>query len=842
MARQKKKDEQEKEDVTTSSQRRSSRKRTTVSYNEKKLEKIIGGEELESPKKRKSSTRGKETRQGSKRGAGKKSKQHESSDDDDERYSESGTKDSEEEEYAADNDIESEESESQGEDQDDDQRKPQAKKIKTGTSPEHTCNYCGKSFISPGGLEYHINRFVCRLEECKDPNIINQHNKKRKRGKGIKGKTKYKKFRGSKENRTCGECGRVFTSTLGLRYHASKQVCHKMAGPGKSTRRDDFEFRTLEKGETFVTIYGIVRVIRDNMATPTADPIQDAAAKVKKFKNDVGKHENRVRKYMIQRFAQLRARRERINALYQKGEVSQKPIFKAYLDPLHERITFVPPKDPLDVAGSFMDRIVECEWIADERTRFQGDAREEQEFKLEKPGELSRLFLRRRLLTEKYDGDGSVYFCDDCGKAFSNLPSHTYHTDQKPCKRRNERETSRREEIELKIQISAKTLRTEEAIIHEAIRRYPFKPRQRKSDSTSVYPEVLLALGFQLVKKEEHSREVMRRAIEELRAAAAARDSARNANSAPSASDPAERADKNNDEIIIDNVGKSTKSSPSQKVAGKEEPKLEHPLLVMEGLRKELKREMRIADDKTHGSMYSEVYHSLGFEYPGLKPPKIERPKMTVVVIKRKKNPIRLNPKQNFSKVEQKPLPSPPVPAPPPEVPLPPIGSLPSIIDPQALIEEALVGRYPSINRYNGEHSDVCLICKQFGQLLCCDFCETAEHWMCFRTKYTTKALEPGEDFMCHKCIGVVIARRNRAEKRRIGKVRIKGTNTNDDGSRGPSKNKQSDGNKQYHEVAEKGQSANELVELLRDSQDRLNQSVARLEMNNLRRKMMAGL
>jgi hypothetical protein len=95
--------------------------------------------------------------------------------------------------------------------------------------------------------------------------------------------------------------------------------------------------------------------------------------------------------------------------------------------------------------------------------------------------------------------------------------------------------------------------------------------------------------------------------------------------------------------------------------------------------------------------------------------------------------------------------------------------------------------------------------------------------------------LEPCDAFMCHKCIGVITARRNRAEKRRLGKLNEKASAP----SSADGESHETEFTKHYREVAEKGRNMNELMELLRDSQNRLNQSVARMEMNNLRRQMM---
>lgn len=576
----------------------------------------------------------------------------------------------------------------------------------------------------------------------------------------------------------------------------------------------------------FVTSFGVVRVIKDDRATPLKGSISDLSKMKKEAASAASKFENSMRNFYIQRFSQLRIRRENINALYQKGVVSQKSIFKSYLDPMNERKKIVRPQNPLELPEFFPDRIVECEWIADNRTRFVGSNREEQDHTLEKVSGLGKLYLQRRMLTEKYDEDGSVYFCDACGKGFPVVPSYTYHSDRKPCKRRNEIEKNRRSEMEISIRKHANALREVQAVVQKAIRRTP--KRKKHKLETAVYPEVLIALGFQFRKRDEtDSNEIIRLAVAGLRAGSEPEPPSSQTNSA-SAQATATQAP-------VAPKQAPAKPVPTLKPVKKEDPPLEDPTIVMHDLQKDLKREMRIADDKVLGSMYTEVYHSLGFQYPGLPIPKAIVAKKKIIVIKKSSAPKKKKPKKKKSlDPAPKPVPSAAlVTAPaPPRVPRT-THPLPAIIDPQALVDEALAGRYPSIRRFEGEHGDRCSVCKRYGHLLCCDFCETVEHWKCFRTKFTTKALEPGESFMCHKCIGVVIARRNRAEKRLADK-------NFESKRKGDKESDRNDGNRQHRIVAKKGQETCEIMELLRDSQNRLNQSVARMEMNDLRRQMLA--
>jgi hypothetical protein len=534
------------------------------------------------------------------------------------------------------------------------------------------------------------------------------------------------------------------------------------------------------------------------------------------YHNNISRFEKCLLNFRTQRFSQLRFRRKKINELFEKKEMSQRRMFEAYLDHHQEKRKFVRPRDPTAPPESNLDRIVECRWIADKRTRFVGDDRKEQETTLESNYGLGKLYLTRRSLTENYVEGGSTYSCGSCGKVFASVPPHTYHVGSKPCIRRKEIEKSTRNEMEQKILKNVIVLQETDKYANQDIRRHPTK-RQRNS-GTAMYPEVLLALGFKLIKKDiVDSSEMIRRATARLKVDAPERpffelDKAPNV--------PTERTA--SEELPVHDVQKH-RGIPNKVIPPKRaEPPLENPETLMQKLNEELKRQMRISADYKLGSMYTEVYHSLGFRYPGLKVP----PNTNLVV---KKKPRKVSTAVKGMTVA----------APCALVPtLPSLTCpLPFAIDARALVDEALAGRYPSFKRYEGNNDDFCAICKKRGHLLNCDFCKIAEHWQCFRSRFTTKALEPGEDFMCHKCVGVVIARRNRAEKRRLGKHIKKNDSTGSE-----DEEDQGDANMQYIELlAEKGRQANEFVELLRDSQDRLNQSVTLMKLNSIRRKLMPG-
>lgn len=115
-----------------------------------------------------------------------------------------------------------------------------------GPVQERTCLHCNKVFSTKDGMKYHVgtfqsskkssrllsarvsrstmlpflDHFVCRIDECSDPVLVEKATQKRGRGKSSDSNSK--RFRGTLEERTCPNCGRVFTSAHGMQYHSSK--------------------------------------------------------------------------------------------------------------------------------------------------------------------------------------------------------------------------------------------------------------------------------------------------------------------------------------------------------------------------------------------------------------------------------------------------------------------------------------------------------------------------------------------------------------------------------------------------------------------------------------------
>ena len=191
-------------------------------------------------------------------------------------------------------------------------------------------------------------------------------------------------------------------------------------------------FPTLNRGQKFVTQFGIVEVVKDDRAVPTAtypEGVQALYRKYQKFK--AAEDAKSIRQY-ARIASKFRVRRNAINALYEKGKANRRSIFGAYFggDPEHIRSVInankvlesgssntasikspqdinprsIDPKEPKD---SFPDRIVECILVPDERTHHL-DLMKTKVTRNAKQGP-TKLFLQRRLLKEVYEESDSVY-------------------------------------------------------------------------------------------------------------------------------------------------------------------------------------------------------------------------------------------------------------------------------------------------------------------------------------------------------------------------------------------------------------------------------------------------
>jgi len=99
------------------------------------------------------------------------------------------------------------------------------------------------------------------------------------------------------------------------------------------------------------------------------------------------------------------------------------------------------------------------------------------------------------------------------------------------------------------------------------------------------------------------------------------------------------------------------------------------------------------------------------------------------------------------------------------------------VIDMHVIVQEIMTGRYPSIQPFTDRRVDTkCNICKQIPTeelpIYPCAFCWRSCHINCVYEKRPFLEFDPKTDkFVCNTCIGYVLNRRVRAERRRKKKM-----------------------------------------------------------------------
>lgn len=575
-----------------------------------------------------------------------------------------------------------------------------------------------------------------------------------------------------------------------LLHSTEHKVCQSVGtniGSGSPGKAKDTWLGTLRPGSKFITQFGIVEVVADDRAIPMGKMTPDINRRFKEFQGFKTRLEAKTIKAQDEVASQLRARRNKINALYEKGTLNKSSTFHAYFgkDPTNLTDADTPQKpllttggptqeDPYAALASFFpDRIVECILVPDERQRFLSidvvipNHVRETAATGKNP---TRLFLKRRVLTEAYNPALATYTCVDCGRNFLSLAGMRYHCNGKVCVQNNLKEGEKRMKRQERVEIVREH-------VMQCLRKPKHDSRERKNRKAprALYPEVLISLGFELLKQDVNFA---------------------NGESMPP----------------IHPAPRITRHSEGGDIVQEDDHKLVDPSDLLESLRQEVCKQQReyqlAAADQKHGAMYKEVHKSLGFVRGKL------IPRIGAGVRKRKLANQSLAPST--------------------------LKVLPPIIDSRALADEILAGRYPSITRYTkDDHFDFCALCKDGGELICCDFCRNAEHLKCIRERFTVKAPEPEDYFVCHKCIQNVNSKRNRAEKRRLEKQQRDDERQQKEALEASRLIPGIQSGMEYPYMADKAREVNELIELLQDSQTRLRQALATSKMNNIRRKAM---
>jgi hypothetical protein len=667
-------------------------------------------------------------------------------------YAESDNDDDEEqvEEEENENDDEEEESDEAGDDESTDDSECEINdKSKANDDDESnlSCPHCHKKFKVVQGLDYHVKNNVCLSGRKKGrPKATNKYNT-------AGTKSKYRKIRGKLENRTCPNCKRVFTSVYGLSYHKSKKVC--LTTPASEKLTTPKSWATLALGSKFVTPFGVVQVVHDTRATPKATLPDDLKPILKRYYSAISKRDAFARK-IHSNFAVLsRARRALLAEQYESKTISAETVAHAYQDiyraaarrrwegiPIPTSATLEDPNYP---DGSFPDRIVECVWIPDQRPRFVG-ADESEPMPWNPNGTTTpinmTLYLQRRMLSQVYSASSSLHYCPACGKCFGSKPGCKYHVDN--CQKKSEKS---------KLEMQTKMESVDDRC-RQLLAKIKFQASIHSS-SEMQHPRTLTA-------------RIPKRKYVEID-----RDNAYgNATSSAKPSVPFETPSNHAIQPEMEAEEDHGMKEETENVA---EEKLEHPDDILAKMEADLHKYQGML----LGPVYPAVWHSLGYKKPN---PKSSRRKRKAAPEKSKRQ--RLKTQDGNETVPPPPPPSQPqfeevVTPLDTFVPSLDLSTMPPVIDTRVFVAEVEAGRYPSIKRYSGPHDNCCAICKQIElpslpgqvQLLPCDFCKQSVHFACIRTKWTVKDPEPEDDFLCHSCIQVVIARRNRAEKRRLEKL-----------------------------------------------------------------------
>lgn len=640
-----------------------------------------------------------------------------------------------------------------------------------------------------------------------------------------------------------------------------------------------------------MTPYGVVEVVKDERAVPEATEIPEKMADLSKsWNSSQTKQQVQIRKLYSSVAVKSLLRRSHLHDYDEQNLTTRNTVWKAYFggDPrdipaaMHSELIKMPVStktDPMTPADCYPDRIVECVLIPDERNRFLGLTEELGKANASQGITRTRLFLRRRLLTDPYIIHGDFFLCKDCGRGFTSKPGCKYHMGSQVCIVKAKKAAEIASQVRADIQKRCERERNKP----------PPKPKprdaprsNRKPKVMAVYPSIWLTLGFKLLAIGPISRHMS--AFEKRKALSRAKKPIGEIVQEQPTSEHEMEVDSgdedfhNPDELLNDLKAKLANFTPSTRKRSRKEAQMksakdstpkpddESPGVVTAKKTSSAKKKSRkkvkkrsttdatISDTtstpaKVQKKSATEVTKSApdvdkgdrNFEDPGaiLNGLKASLAKMTLGAI----YPSVLNslgyqlipepPKKRRKRAKKEK-------EPPPKRPLPPV------IDVRVLVKEVESGRYPSMGRIvdDIEHDDLCYICKKEGNLVYCDFCSKAVHFDCMRTRFTLPYPEPRDDFMCNHCIQAIMSRRNRAEKRRLEKsgatpALTSSTTLPDNATAATRLTRQLVEGMEFDCVAAQGREVNDLVKLVRDSQIRLQRHLEMVKMNKIRRGLL---
>lgn len=599
----------------------------------------------------------------------------------------------------------------------------------------------------------------------------------------------------------------------------------------------------------------------DSRARPTGFLPPDLMNVMKRWGSARAKRDSQFFHYFASVASQSRARRILLQELHQQGRMTQSNVFQVYfrsdnlynfsgrtknVHGFHDSLR----PDPSLPMESFPDRMVTCRLIPDQRKRIYTDDYDERDrdhvSNVSNSARHTLLFLRRSLLKEEYLENVPVYKCKDCGGEFSSSTGYKYHAVNAVCRQKKrkefENEDGRRATIARRAEVLLQKYRAQQH--HQQQQQQslvrPKEPHQVQTNKSaerfgilqihqpmttlskkarkdpSLYPQVLISLGYKLLPKVEKPRVVSAFGPRKKR---------------PPASKDEKKVDNTVDPQHSDGGGESRPplngcSEPFNDEVHVKTESVSCPSVIIPPLEKEdgivdprdtllkLRWQLKFEQSKFMGPIYPTVYRALRFKK--WSPREAKKPS---------ERPKRMEVKRT-RKVMKYP-------------------SLPPLVDPMALVGEIEAGRYPSIKPLPNDYprDKNCFICKTIKvseELHQCTYCPRVFHWKCSCTQFTTKMPEPEDKVLCAKCIRVIQSRRVRAEKRQREKY-----------SDNPllleveEKKAAADAvtlatrlvsGREYECVAAQGVRVNDLAELLRDAQLRLSNCMEISRINAVRR------
>jgi hypothetical protein len=583
-----------------------------------------------------------------------------------------------------------------------------------------------------------------------------------------------------------------------------------------------------------------------------------------------------------------------------------------------------PPPPPLDDPSappeSCPNRLVECEWRADQRARVVVDHQGNGETALEglatnNPLEAPpivtdtttprqrtttvRLFLQRRLLTNAYNESTVRYYCPQCWQCFLSRPGIKYHCNGGSggsCRRKIQQSIqSRQRDLALIEQQACQLATSFAATVAQRRAVSLISNAAHGADGTAAVAISPTAVGAAVVPRRTGPRVIWVDPNDETKTSlskAAAATSDRTRMDPAILNENSSVAVKGDDAMDVETI---ETGGPTLRTAQADN---DEPLVSPNDVLAQLEWELYRVQGQMIGPMYPQVFKALGY----LKPRKVKPPRTRVVAptipaaakavpdtrqdarsATAKAAPIVKV--SGFGAAQSLPLSMPkrsnmdslvpPQPVVERMAPLAmPTESKATIVDVRTLVQEVDAGRYPTIQRFDGKHDGYCAICKldfppklpttpllsfvapspmewPLNHVFPCNFCTRSVHLACIHGKYIVKEPEPVEDFMCHHCISVILARRNRAEKRRQEKYGDAPSSATDATSTAtavtPADSTHEDAmdavdlckgvvaDREFECVAAQARRIGDLTELLRDSQSRLAIGLATQAMNQAR-------